>query len=618
MSGPSKAPANARADAEAGAEAALSGAREARPSLLRRLVSRAGARDLCAFVVPGPEVARARGLDLGAAGLSVSATPRHANVLVVVGELPVGLREAAVVAYAQMPRPRAVLAAGAADVSPLPGPDVSADAAEESLAAGVARLRRLFAGGAFAPEAEAFEVAALGSRTEYACPMHPEVVREEPGTCPKCGMELVEREAADGGEQGDPEDAHQGHDHQGDGRTHEEDMHHDDHAHHGEGDEHGGSGQGGDGKRGAEHGGANHADHGSMDHGSMDHGDMGFMSMVEMTRGTPRSSDGLQMEWVEAPFGPLLPGLPGGLSVTFTLDGDTVAEARANSAVGRRQDPRGPVEEFVERFARLDPLSPVSYRLLALHAVEDAVGAGARDEGALARVGALERERAASHLNWLAGFGHLLGYRWLARRAEELQLALLRAEAGGIPPIRAEVRKLARRVERTSLLRRRLAGVGIILADPAGASGPVARAGGRGADSRADEEAYLTLGFEPVVQEGGDALARLRVRLAEAQRSLELVTRAGGISGAIPVPDAGASGSGAAALETPRGSANLRVKLEDGEVTGADLETPSVAHTRLVGAVTEGREVADALVGVASLDISPWGVIGEAPREADG
>lgn len=96
--------------AQASTNVTLSGARESRASLLGRLV------------------AAPRGMDLRTAGLSFSATPRHANVLVVVGRLPEALGEAAAVAYAQMPRPRAVLAVGAEDVSHLPGPDVSVEA----------------------------------------------------------------------------------------------------------------------------------------------------------------------------------------------------------------------------------------------------------------------------------------------------------------------------------------------------------------------------------------------------------------------------------------------------------------------------------------------------------
>lgn len=31
---------------------------------------------------------------------------------------------------------------------------------------------------------------------QYTCPMHPEVVKDAPGDCPKCGMKLVEKTAA--------------------------------------------------------------------------------------------------------------------------------------------------------------------------------------------------------------------------------------------------------------------------------------------------------------------------------------------------------------------------------------------------------------------------------------
>jgi len=41
-------------------------------------------------------------------------------------------------------------------------------------------------------------------------------------------------------------------------------------------------------------------------------------------------------------------------------------------------------------------------------------------------------------------------------------------------------------------------------------------------------------------------------------------------------------------------------------VQDAMLDTPSLHNETLVTTVAEGREMADALVGVASLDLSPW------------
>lgn len=34
------------------------------------------------------------------------------------------------------------------------------------------------------------------AKVEYTCPMHPEVISDKPGTCPKCGMDLVKKEVA--------------------------------------------------------------------------------------------------------------------------------------------------------------------------------------------------------------------------------------------------------------------------------------------------------------------------------------------------------------------------------------------------------------------------------------
>ena len=31
------------------------------------------------------------------------------------------------------------------------------------------------------------------AKAEYTCPMHPDVISDKPGDCPKCGMPLVEK-----------------------------------------------------------------------------------------------------------------------------------------------------------------------------------------------------------------------------------------------------------------------------------------------------------------------------------------------------------------------------------------------------------------------------------------
>lgn len=32
----------------------------------------------------------------------------------------------------------------------------------------------------------------MEEKVSYTCPMHPDVVSDKPGNCPKCGMSLVE------------------------------------------------------------------------------------------------------------------------------------------------------------------------------------------------------------------------------------------------------------------------------------------------------------------------------------------------------------------------------------------------------------------------------------------
>jgi len=516
------------------------------------------ARDLRAIVVPGLDVARAQGLDLGAAGLRIAVTPRHANVLLLVGSTPTELRVAAGVLYAQMMRPRAIFALGCGDLAPLPKADWSGELSQQHLLEGAAQLRKAMAESAFQSNPVDFTASILEAHIEYTCSMHPEIVQDAPGSCPKCGMTLILRESVSSNDSG--------HDHM-------------------------------------------KPDEAGMDHGGTDHDDMGFMSMVEVTKDLPRSPDGLPMDWIEVPFGPAFPGLPGGLLLTLTLDGDAVAKATAQSLVGGALS-TGEMEanRYVDHFGAMHPLAPVAYRLLACRALEMASGQTPDEKISRGRVAALERERIASHLGWLAILGCQIGYAWLERHAAEMQFECLHADLPQIICMRPAVNALAGRLAHTPLLRSRLSGIGVIAPDP-GLRGPVARAAGMRTDARTTDPIYNALSFEVTNRKGGDALARLHIRLDEMLQSFALIEFASALNEPALVVIGTTSGEGHAMVETPRGEARLHLTLDSGRVIQTHLDTPSTFHMSLLPKLLSQQELGDALTTVCSLDISPWEIM---------
>lgn len=223
--------------------------------------------------------------------------------------------------------------------------------------------------------------------------------------------------------------------------------------------------------------------------------------------------DGLALDALQMRVGPLFPHLPTGLTLDVTLQGDVVVEVEVGDS------------PFATDPATWRGAPPPD------HAGPDRqVVVGAHD-GAVG-VADVEVARARHQLGVVAGTLRLAGLDALARRTARLAVT---AAPGDGPA----VRRLAGWLRRSGAVRWLLAGVGHVGPHTAG-GGPVARAAGAAVDARTTAPAYADLGFSVVTHRRGDALARLRQRLAEAAQALDIAaaarqrrTRADGLEGPL-------------------------------------------------------------------------------------
>lgn len=281
--------------------------------------------------------------------------------------------------------------------------------------------------------------------------------------------------------------------------------------------------------------------------------------------GRAEDRDGLKLDQLLLRVGPFLPVLPEGLVLEVRLQGDVIQEVGVGEnpfEEGAGSDPRG----------MAFPASPGSADLaLFLAALRVPVA-----------IAELELARARHHLRWLGHTLRVHGLTALGRRVLALS-ARARADStdSSIVLATAEVAELRRSLERNFTLAWVTRGIGRLSADQLAAvdGGPVARAAGIERDERLADPAYLALGFKPVVHTRGDALARWRLRLHEAEQSLRLVEIAGDsmttVTGAVEGP-IGPLGRG------PAPSSRLLALLPD---------------------LLRGLEWGDAVVALLSLDL---------------
>jgi hypothetical protein len=287
--------------------------------------------------------------------------------------------------------------------------------------------------------------------------------------------------------------------------------------------------------------------------GEGDHGQGGDGMMGGKPYGRPMSMtgpdpDGLMLGAVATSLGPFFPGLPSGLQIELTMQGDRIHA----------------VDKVTNWYDEIETDTP-----RVSEAFRPAMKAA---RGETVRIAHLERTRLQSHLAWAANMLALAGLPALAERFDRAIHA----------PRRSAVETLFATAERTGL-ERIWRGVGRLSLDEVqdlGIDGPNARASGQPVDARLRSDGYAGLVFNPSTASGGDVWSRWQVRRDECLQAFRLIEEAGSAR--------------TTAAEAPRGA----VRIVDGRI-----ETPSRRHVTLLKALLPGLLWDEAVMCIASLDL---------------
>lgn len=356
--------------------------------------------------------------------------------------------------------------------------------------------------------------------------------------------------------------------------------------------------------------------------------------------------------WIN--MGPQHPMTHGLWNLRIKVDGETIVDAEPEVGYLHRG-----IEKLCEgkTYPQIIPLadrlcygSSMTWSHLYCLTVENMMGIEVPERAEYLRVMAIEMQRIASHLMWLAAYavdlGLMTGFLY-AMRDREVFIDLLQALTGSrltynypriggvahdMPPnfdrdsLRAcaymemKLREYEDLYEGSKMFMLRNEGIGLLKKEDAmnlGVTGPPLRASGVKHDLRKDMpySVYPELDFEPKWHSDCDCYARYRVRMEEMRESCKIIRQA---IQKMPkgkwrtvVPRNAPEGTGLGRVEDPRGEGMMYV-VGDGtdrpyrlKIRSPIFVTVSAAPKMLIG-----YKVADVVAIMGSLDMC----IGETDR----
>lgn len=346
------------------------------------------------------------------------------------------------------------------------------------------------------------------------------------------------------------------------------------------------------------------------------------------------------------PFGPQHPVLAEPIQLELSLRDEVVTGAILGLGYVHRgieaEAERRSFRQDLPLLERVCGICSVAHAVAYAQAIEALAEVEVPRRARLVRVLFFELTRLHSHLLWLGLAADAIGFEALFQscwRVREGILDLFTATTGArviiavtaLGGVRADVPDrlvplvrqglddaerglagIAPFVAGNEAVADRLAGVGRISREDAlelGVVGPTARASGVSIDvRRSGYAAYDELPIEPVVEPGGDALARVLVRWREMQQSLALcrasLDRLAGLRGPLRVPlPPVLRGEATSRVEAPRGELFYYVAADgDTHPTRVRIRTPTFANLPAVLRMLPGTQMAAVPVALLSID----------------
>jgi ech hydrogenase subunit E len=346
------------------------------------------------------------------------------------------------------------------------------------------------------------------------------------------------------------------------------------------------------------------------------------------------------------PFGPQHPVLAEPIQLELTLADEIVVDVLPGLGyVHRGIEAAAEQRTFPEDLPLLERvcgICSVAHAVAYAQAIEAIAGVEIPRRARLLRTFWFELTRIHSHLLWLGLAGDAIGFEalfqscWRVRERvldlfsltagnrvilgvvalggvrRDIPPAMIQAVREGLDAVEAGLAELAPFVLGNEATAGRLAGVGVIDHDDAvslGLVGPTVRASGVATDVRnSGYAAHDELPFEPIVESGGDALARTVVRWREIGQSLRLcreaIARLAGLPWqlATSVP-AHLRGEGVSRVEAPRGELFYYVAADgDTHPARVRIRTPTFANLPAVLKMLPGTQLAGVPVALLSID----------------